>query len=240
MYQRLCLPRKINLEIKIKKTKWLLLPVVVLLMTTSAWGWGFVKAEGENPKAPRVLLIGDSITAGYKWFVTRQLAEKATVDAYCNPYNQANNSWHNELKGVLSSNGPYTVIHFNIGLHGLRKGNIPEGQFEPLTGKCLETIRQYAPGARIIWASTTPVITTNRPFALDPLLNPVVVAHNAMAAKVMQKYGIPINDLYTLMAAHVSLSHGDAFHWEGEAGELMGGAVARAIEALLQFNERTR
>jgi len=223
-----------------KTSEWLLMSVVAVSISANAWAWGLLKAEVQDPKLPKVLLIGDSITAGYKWCVTKELAGTATVDAYCNPYNQAANSWHSELKGVLSSNGPYVVIHFNIGLHGWRKGDIPEGQFEPLTGKCIETIREYAPGARIVWASTTPILTTNRPFALDPAKNSAIVAHNAMAAKVMKKYDIPINDLYTMLLPHLDWSHGDSCHWDGEAGWLMGKAVARAIEAQLQARPDTQ
>ena len=220
-----------------KRTVWLILSVVAVAMSASAGEGRLMKAEVKDPNLPKVLLIGDSILGGYRFTVAKQLEGKATVDIWGNPYNQAANSWHMELKGVLSSNGPYAVIHFNLGLHGYRKGDIPEGKFEPLTSKCVETIRQYAPGAKIIWASTTPVVTTNQPFALNPAINSVIVEHNAMAAKVMHKYGIPINDLYSLMAPRVSLSHGDGFHWDGDAYGRMGEAVARAIEAELQHSK---
>ncbi len=61
-------------------------------------------------------MIGDSITAGYKWHATKELADRATVDAYCNPYNQANNSWHTEMRGIFTNNGPYSVMlpHLNL------------------------------------------------------------------------------------------------------------------------------
>jgi lysophospholipase L1-like esterase len=217
-----------------RRAIWLTWATVGALTGGSAWGWGLVTAEVKDPKLPRVLLIGDSIVGGYRYAVARQLEGKVTVDIYGNPYNQANNNWHAELKSILSSNGPYAVIHFNLGLHGWRKGDIPEGKFETLTAKCVETIRQGTPEARIIWASTTPVVTTNRPYALDPEVNPVIVDHNARAARVMQTHGIPVNDLYTLIRPHVDLSHGDRFHWQGEAYALMGQAVARAIEAQLR------
>ena len=216
-----------------QKAKRIVLSVLMVAISASAWAWGLVKAEVKDPKLPKVLLIGDSIMGGYWFDATKQLEGKATVDTWGNPYNQANNSWHTELKGVLTSNGPYAVIHFNVGLHGWRKGDIPEGQYETLTSKCVETIRQYAPGATILWARTTPIVTTNRPFALDPVANAVIVSHNAMAASVMQKYGIPVVDLYTVMLPHLEWSHGDRVHWEGNAYHLMGNAVARAIEAAL-------
>lgn len=216
------------------RTRVFLAAVAALSASASAWGWGFIKGDVKDPALPKVLLIGDSILGGYRFTVVNRLEGKATVDAYGNPYNQANNNWHSELKSLLSSNGPYAVIHFNLGLHGWRTNDIPHGQFEPLTTRCVETLRENAPGARIIWASTTPVTTTNRPFALHPLINPVIVEHNAMAAAVMKRLDIPINDLYALVLPHLDLMHGDQFHWQGKGYELMGEAVARSIEAQLE------
>ncbi len=148
-----------------------------------AGGWGLVKADVKDPALPKVLLIGDSILGDYAVSATRHLDGKATGDRYGNPYNQANNVWHKDVSGILATNGPYAVVHFNLGLHGYRKGDIPEGQFAALTHKCVETIRQGAPAAKIVWASTTPVVTDSTPFALHVDINPVIVAHNAMAAE---------------------------------------------------------
>lgn len=213
--------------------------VALLGASASVWAWGLVKGEVQDPVLPRVLLIGDSIVGGYGPTVGKLLEGRATVDVYGNPYNQANNNWHSELKGILASNGPYAVIHFNLGLHGYRKGDIPEGKFEALTAKCVETLHQGAPGAKIIWASTTPIVTTNRPFALDPEVNPVIVDHNARAARVMKQYGIPVNDLYGLILPHLDRSHGDRFHWQGEGYTLMGEAVAHIVEAQLPSRQYT-
>ena len=215
------------------KAKAIIVLIVTVVVCHHAGAWGLVKGEVKDPAAPKVLLIGDSILGGYHYAAMRALEGRATVDLYANPYNQSHRIWHEELRGILASNGPYAVIHFNLGLHGWRKGDIPEGQFEALTLKCLETINQGAPGAVVIWASTTPVVTTNTPPMLDPEVNPVIIGHNAMAKAVMDQHGIPIDDLYTLMVSHLEMTHGDRFHWNGEGCEVMGKAVARAVEAQL-------
>ena len=191
-------------------------------------GWGVQKAEIKDPKLPRVLLIGDSILNGYRATVAKALEGKANVDAWVNPLHQASGGLHEQLKGVLAE-GPYAVVHFNMGLHGWPKGRIPDGQFTPLTRKLVHTIRGGAPVAALIWASSTPVTVKGEPTKLEPEINATIVEHNRMAAAVMKEENVPVNDLYGLMVSKLDLARGDQFHWKGEGSVLQGKAVAEIV-----------
>jgi len=104
-------------------------------------GWGLDKAKITDTKLPRVLLIGDSILNGYRKEVIASLAGKAYVDAWVNPYCQSEH-YNKLLADVLDKNGPYNIVHFNMGLHGWPKGRIKEGTFEPLTKAYIAVIKQ--------------------------------------------------------------------------------------------------
>jgi hypothetical protein len=195
-------------------------------------GWGLDQAKIEDPKRPRVLLIGDSILNGYLKPVAAALAGRAYVDAWVNPYHQASGNLDQMIADVLS-HGPYDVIHFNMGLHGWQKGRIPEGQFEPLTRKLVETLRKGAPKARLIWASSTPVTTKGKPGEADAEINPVILEHNRMAAGVMKELGIPVDDLYGVLAPHLDLARGDQFHWKPEGYVLLSASVVKAVDGAL-------
>jgi len=199
--------------------------------------WGVQKAEIKDPKLPRILLIGDSILNGYRTTVSKELEGKANVDLWVNPYHQASGGLHEKLKGVLSE-GPYALVHFNMGLHGWQKGRIPEGQFEILTHKLVQTIREAAPDAILIWASSTPVTLKGKPQELDPAINPVILKHNALAAKVMQDEKIPINNLYQLVVDKRELAAGDQFHWKKEAYVIMGKAISGLIVQQLDAKKK--
>ncbi len=194
--------------------------------------WRIEPAEVTDAKLPRVLLIGDSVMSAYRSTVYKNLAGKANVDAWINPYNQAHSGLPEYIQKVIA-NGPYDVIHFNLGLHGWAKGRIPEGQFEPLMRKYVEALRTNAPRAALIWASTTPVTVKGKPLEFDPEINATILEHNALAAKVMRDFKIPINDLYKLTSPHLELAAGDGFHWKREASESMGAAVSAVIQAHL-------
>lgn len=196
--------------------------------------WGFHAAGSRDTNLPSVLLIGDSVLNGYRSIVIKELQGKANVDVWLNPYHQATPGLNEQLRAILTTNGPYAVIHFNMGLHGWPKGRIPEGQFIPLTRKMAETIKQNSRGAQLIWASSTPVRSREHPHQLDPVINGNILQQNAMAAQVMAENKIPINDLYSLMIHHPDLAANDQFHWNSEGARLQGIAVAKVIEPYLK------
>lgn len=199
-------------------------------------GWKMYKAEIKDPSLPRVLLIGDSILVGYRQLVINALEGKANVDVWINPLHQGFPKTPSFFKEALAQ-GPYRVIHFNIGLHGIQPGRIPMDKYLPMTRDLVSAIRESAPEAKLIWANITPVIRISEAETdeLDPELNPVVVAHNGMAAQIMAEYKIPTNDLYTLMLPHLNLRAGkkDNYHWKPAAYELMTKPIVESIEKAL-------
>jgi len=192
--------------------------------------WRLDKAVITDSSLPRVLLVGDSILNGYMNGVIKSLKGKANVDAWVNPYCQSER--FNGLLAEVLANGPYDVVHINLGLHGWQPGRIPQGQFEPLTQAFIEVIRQKCPSAKIIWASTTPIMTQGKA-ELDPELNPIIIEHNRMAAKVMAEMNVPVNDFYALMVGKLELAHGNQFHWDATGSKLLADAASKSILAAL-------
>jgi len=155
----------------------------------------------EAPGLPRVLLIGDSISIGYTPAVRELLKGKANVQHprdNCGPTTRGLeklDAWLGEKK--------WDVIHFNFGLHDLKYIN-DKGALTPVAKghqqvpideyrKNLEKIvtRLKKTGAALIWASTTPV-----PEGATGRIKGDSARYNAVAAEVMQKHGVPTNDLY--------------------------------------------
>ena len=202
-------------------------------------GWRLDQAKIVDPKLPRVLLIGDSILNGYLKAVSQALEGKAYVDGWVNPYSQASYKL-DEMTAEVLAHGPYDVVHFNMGLHGWQKGRIPEGKFEPLTRQWVENIRKGAPNAKLIWASSTPVTTKGKPGELDAEINPVIVEHNRMAAKVMKEMNVPVDDLYSLLTPHLDWARGDQFHWKPEGYTLLSSEIVKRVLAELHSLETSK
>jgi lysophospholipase L1-like esterase len=190
-------------------------------------GWRLDKAKIVDPTRPRVLLIGDSILNGYLKRVVAALEGKAYVDAWVNPYHQSEHV--NKLLTEVLANGPYDVVHFNMGLHGWQEGRIKPGTFEPLTRAYVEVLKAKLPRARLIWASSTPVTAKGKPTELDAEINPIIVEHNRMASKVMAEMKVPVNDFYALLVDKREWARGDRFHWTAPAYELLGKTVVESV-----------
>lgn len=195
-------------------------------------GWRLQKAAVTDPHLPRILLMGDSILNGYLPGVSKALAGKAYIDAWVTPTSQGDRSLPKQIEQVTAQ-GPYQIIHFNLGLHGWQPGRIPEGQYEPLTHAMVQAFKTSAPHALLIWASTTPVTKQDHPGELDPEINPTITAHNAMAAKVMAEEKVHIDDLGALMLTHLDLARGDRFHWKPEGTALLVGQVVQTLTKAL-------
>ncbi|HEY5313587.1 MAG TPA: SGNH/GDSL hydrolase family protein [Pirellulales bacterium] len=184
--------------------------------------WDFVQ---DDPQLPRVLLIGDSISGGYTLPTRKALAGEANVHKApenCGPT-------ANGLKklDVWLGDGRWDVIHFNFGIHDRKTPTELYAQrLEQLIARLEKT------GAKLIWASTTPVPAGTKD---GPAMPAAIVERNRVAAAIMQRRGIPIDDLYaTLLPQEDRVMKSDNVHPNGEGYALLGQQVAAAIEAALK------
>ena len=183
---------------------------------------------------PRVLIIGDSISMGYTVPVRQLLTGKANVHRPATNCSSTGNGLTN-LSTWLGDK-KWDVIHFNFGLHdaklppeGVR--HAPPDVYEK---NLRELVRQMkATGARLIWATTTPVpnggvISPTRRFGS-------VDEYNATAKKVMEENGVAIDDLNAAITPHVQkMQRPNDVHYSSEGSALLAKHVAASIEAVLQ------
>ena len=188
--------------------------------------------EKTDKELPSVLLIGDSIVSGYTATVRSELSEIAITDFWVTGMHENCPDLHKELEEHTKAR-KYTMIHFNIGLHGWPEGRIPEGQYENLMKKYVNVIKASAPQAVLVWASTTPVTELGNPEKLNEMINPIIVDRNRMALEIMKSHGIVVNDLYAFMINKLKYKLEDRFHWNSEGKVLQGKEVARFIKNIL-------
>jgi acetyl esterase/lipase len=196
-------------------------------------GWGVRQVLVAEGKAPRVLLIGDSILGGYHAIAAELLRGKVSLDVWVTPKHIGSKDLPADMKAIFAAHA-YDVILFNdVGLHAWSPGRIPEGQYEPLTRAHLANLRKFAPKAKLIFASTTPMTTKTRPIALDPEFNSLIVARNRIAAKVMAENNVPVADYYGILATKLDLAAGDRFHWTRPAYALLAECAAKHVAEAL-------
>jgi hypothetical protein len=185
------------------------------------------------PGLPRVLLIGDSISIGYTLPVREALRGRANV--HRPPGNCSSTGYTLSKLEEWLGKGNWDVIHFNWGLHdaklppeGVR--HAPPDVYEQNLRKLVTRLR--ATGAKLIWATTTPVpmggnLAPNRRFDS-------VDKYNAIAAKVMAEFGVAKNDLNAAIAPQVAkFGRPNDVHFTAEGSAFLAEHVARSVAAQL-------
>jgi hypothetical protein len=169
---------------------------------------------------PRVLLIGDSIVRGYYSAVEQNLKGKGYVARITTSKAVGDPALVSEIGTFISETG-FDVVHFNIGMHGWAYS---EEEYRRHLPDLLAAIRKGAPGAKLIWASTTGVRKDRDP---GPS-NSRIAARNAIAREYFTSQGVAVDDLHAVLADRDEL-HSDDVHYTKEGSELLAAQVAREI-----------
>jgi acyl-CoA thioesterase-1 len=184
---------------------------------------------------PRVLLIGDSISMGYTVPVRKLLAGKANIHRV--PENAAFTKHGLTRIDAWLGNGNWDVIHFNFGLHDVKRmedGNpqVSLSDYEANLRKLVD--RMKSTSATLIFATTTPVPDGK---VSPPRVPDDVKAYNSAALKVMREKGVAVNDLYAFALPRLERIQLPVNVHYTEAGyQELASEVARRIEAALSHH----
>ncbi len=195
---------------------------------------GAFAAVVDDPALPRVLLIGDSISIGFTEPVRELLRGVANVHRV--PENGGPTTRGLQQLEAWLGDGRWDVIHFNFGLHDIKlddagRTQTPRGDYARNLGAI--TRRLQATGARLIFATTTPVPET---ISSGPRRNDAdVVRINAEARTLMEELGVPVNDLYSIARPRLAEIQRPAnVHFTDDGSRVLAEPVAKAIRAQLR------
>lgn len=181
--------------------------------------------QDASKPTPRVLIIGDSVYTQNTQGAAKELKGQASIHYAAWPKSVLASSTNmiehlDQLLGLKDAAGnevpeekrtAWDLIHFNAGLGDLiycvpnlkshrtqpyHLGGVVRTdakQYEKNLGTLVGLLKQKAPEARLVWANTTPIRSSQQ-----NLFRPGdEMAHNQIAQRVMKKYGVPINDMYS-------------------------------------------
>ena len=195
----------------------------------------------DDPKLPRVLLVGDSISIGYTLPTRDFLKGKANLHRI--PTNGGPTTRGLANIDAWLGKSKWDIIHFNWGLHDLKymgpkgenlfpkekggKPQVPLADYEKNLEKLV--VRLKKTGAKLIWRNTTPIPPGSKGRYVGDS-----VKYNEAATRVMKRHGIPTHDLFTMSKKRMKeLMLPANVHYKKEGSVALGKDVARVIiEAL--------
>jgi acyl-CoA thioesterase-1 len=204
----------------------------------------------DDPKLPRVLLIGDSVSVGYTLAVRKELAGKANVHRPPANCGSTKTGLH-DLDKWLGTNR-WDVIHFNWGLHDLGyrftendnkdangnyarpdnggHQNVPPDQYAKNLRELVARLKKT--GAKLIFATTTPV-----PADLHSYVKAAELPYNVVAKRIMNEEGVTLNDLWAFASPQLDQiqEHGNP-HFTSKGSALLAQQIAQVIQTALSAN----
>lgn len=201
----------------------------------------------DDPKLPRVLLMGDSVSIAYSPYVRQELKDVANVHrtaANCGATKTALGYYG--LNRWLKTGEKWDVIVFNHGLHDAsyrfpnEQDKDNEGNYaSPARGcKPYVSIEEYEKnlhtiigilrktGAKLVFATTTPIPNSLAEKYVENSEQP----YNEVAKKVMKEEGVFVTDLWEAVKPNQEKLQGPRnVHFREEGSEILGKNVAAAI-----------
>ncbi len=218
----------------------------ILLLATSLGGF----AAAQEPRLPKVVLLGDSIRMGYAPLVEKRLAGKAIIVSPTANGGDSANTLKNLTAWAIREQPDF--VHFNCGIHDVKKSKktgdhqVPAGQYEANLRQIVERLRKETK-ATVIFATTTPILDNlaakSRVKAEYELLEACATQYNGIARKVMDELKVPVNDLRAVMPdakTREKLISADGIHFTQEGREKLAAAVADAISGQLGKDKNER
>ena len=184
-----------------------------------------------------LVLIGDSIRMGYQATVRERLTSVDIWSPEANGGDSANVLAH--LDEWVAAHAPQ-VVHLNCGLHDIKKP-FDSGRAQIGLDEYRRHLREIfdrilSTGARLVWASTTPVDEDlhHRNKGFDRFTTDVD-AYNSVALDLATAEDVPVNDLHAVIesAGRTHLLREDGVHFSEEGSQLLGDAVAEFVGPLI-------
>lgn len=188
-----------------------------------------------------IYLIGDSIrfgssnSPGYGITVKQKLAGTAEVfapDENCRFAQYTLRQIRDWAQTTDAKN--IDVVHFNVGLWDVLRLDgdeplTPLDVYISMLERICTKLHIYFPGAKLIFATSTAVIEEDA--SADFLrYNAEIEAYNAAATKLMDKLGIPVDDLYSVSRKLDRSLHADWVHPNEAGAQILADAVIKSIK----------
>ena len=193
----------------------------------------------------KVLLLGDSIRMGYDDYVKELLKDEYEV--YYDPDDNGRFASYTlwQLNQMICRYGKFDLVHWNNGYWDMNieppmtEAIHPNDEYLHFFKRIIKEIRKM--GAKIIFATTTPILTAGAAKDITGTganlryHNDWVIQYNKAAKKLMQEENIPVNDLYARTSQHETFYKSeDRLHLTDEGYRVCAQAVANAIRENLK------
>lgn len=175
----------------------------------------------------RALIIGNSISCGYRGIVNEMLEGKIHVDGF-GTSKAVDNPYFAQSLDLMLAQSNCSLILFNNGLHGY---HLNAADYKKYYYALVKGLLEKYSEKKLALIMTTPVRDRNDHEKLDEKRNKIARERNTAAKEIAAELGLDVIDFYELL---VDKSHelwsNDTVHLMPEGYRLLAGAAAEYIK----------
>lgn len=162
----------------------------------------------DNTEAPRVLLIGDSISCGYRHILNKMFDGAVMIDSFGTSKGIDNPFFIPAVNMFIAQMHRCDMILFNNGLHGI---HLSADDYKANCKKFIETLRAQYPSHKWAIALSTPVREASDLTKLRDRTD-LVKERNIKLSEVANELGIPAIDFFSASIDHPEYWSTDGVH----------------------------
>jgi len=186
-------------------------------LETYEWDNLWWEYANDTTKKDRILLIGDSISCGYRGLVNKELKGKIYADGLGTSKALDNPSFFPLISYVTSQQQNCRLIQFNNGLHGW---HLSIEEYKEYYQKMVSFLRESYSDKILILALTTPARNSKDLLKLDAR-NDEVILRNQAVLEIAKTNNLPVNDMYAPLIDHPEYFTPDGIHLTTEGYQLL-------------------
>ena len=185
--------------------------------------------HANDPSKERILIIGDSITCGYRGIVNKILQGESYADGLGTSKSVDNPKMFALIDYVLSQQSNCKLIQFNNGLHGW---HLDVQAYKEYYWQIVKYLKEKYPDKKLVLVLTTPV-RDNTNLQNMAERNAEVIRRNQAVREIAASENIPVNDLYEVIIQHPEVYSPDGVHLLQEGYEMLAQKCVEINEQVL-------
>lgn len=199
----------------------------------------------DTSEVPKVLLMGDSISKGYREYVFNSMIGKANIyfTEGITTFSTHMLRYIQEFAEKMSIGSNINIVYFNAGLWDVLRINgddplVSINEYKRNLQKIVDRFRYIFPNSQIIFATTTPVCEERASYDFNRL-NSDIDAYNKAAYEIMNNNSVAIHDLNKFVSDTLNNQYVDFTHYTEVGYKAIGEEVAAYInEVLMDFQTK--
>lgn len=188
--------------------------------------WTQYWTEDTQSGKHKVLMIGDSISVGYRSEVNKLLGDDLSITAYSTSKAVDNPWFAKELAlNIEQHDFSYDIVTLNNGLHGF---HLSTEAYEAGMRSLIGAVQALLPAAKLYLVLSTPITEYEKPDTLSEK-NQAVIERNEAVLRLADELGLPVIDLYSAVLGNAEVKSTDGYHYNGAGYQLLAAEIVRTI-----------